>query len=262
MPSRKIRNEITDLYFEVFSSTPLTSLVDDTTNVKYAVSKGRCGWRGDSWGNGPASGVKWNHHENSYWPTNNRVPGGWKTGTVALEPGEPGGTLSGWVAPVKDMVDDALAWHANFAQNKSINIPPAFIPEIERLVKKMGFRLVLRDIKFEKAASAGTKVQISLKFENLGIAPPYRDHRIAFRLRDENDEIHAVTITDMSILGWLPGDINETVYYYLTPDLKPGNYKLETGLVFHNSVDHTIPLANKGKTSDGWYLAGSLRVTP
>jgi hypothetical protein len=261
MPGRELRNKITNLYFEVFPNTPLTSLTDDTTNVKYAVSKGRCGWRGDSWGNAPGPGVKWNHHEFSYWPTHRRVPDAWKTGTVAMEPGEPGQTMSAWVAPVRNIVDDAIAWHATFAQNKSRKIPEAFIPEIERLVMKMGFRLVLRNITCNEVASAGSEVPIILKFENLGIAPPYRDHRIAFRLKDKKNIYHAVTITDQSIRGWLPGEINTTVKYKLPPDLKAGNYNLEMGLVFHNSVDHTIPIANKGKTSDGWYPTAKIKIT-
>jgi hypothetical protein len=261
MPSREIRNKITNLYFEVFPNTPLTSLADDTVNVKYAVSKGRCGWRGDSWGNAPGPGVKWNHHEYSYWPTHRRLPEAWKTGTVAMEPGEPGQTMDAWVAPVKNIVDDALAWHATFAQNKSHRIPEAFVPEIERLVMKMGFRLVLRSLSYNEVIAAGSEVPVTLKFDNLGIAPPYRDHRIAFRLKNRNNETAALLITDQSVLGWLPGEINTTVKFKLPPDIKAGNYNLEVGLVFHSAADHTIPLANKGKTVDGWYPAGSIKIT-
>jgi hypothetical protein len=261
MPSRELRTRITDLYFEVFPNTPLTSLADDTTNVKYAVSRGRCGWRGDSWGNAPGPGVKWNHHEYSYWPTHRRVPEAWKTGTVAMEPGEPGQTMDAWVAPVKNIVDDAIAWHATFAQNKSHKIPEAYIPEIERLVMKMGFRLTLRDLVCQDVIVAGSQVTVSMKFENLGIAPPYRDHRIAFRLRDKQNLCHAVTITDQSIRGWLPGEINTSVSFKIPQEISHGEYMLETGLVFHNSIDHTIPLANKERTSDGWYQAGNIRIT-
>jgi hypothetical protein len=260
MPSRKIRKEITDLYFEVFPHTPLTSLADDTTNVKYAVGKGRCGWRGDSWGNAPAPGVDWNHHVNSYWPTNNRLPNAWKTGTVAMEPGEPGGTMNGWVAPVKNIVDDAIAWHVTFAQNKSKTIPAAFLPEIERLVMKMGFRLVLRNLTYANTVKAGALIPIYLKFDNLGIAPPYRDHRIAFRLKDKQNIIRGVVMTDQSILGWLPGETEVNVNYQLPADLETGNYTLEMGLVFHSSIEHSIPIANKGKTSDGWYQLGNLNI--
>ena len=257
MPSRAIRTEITDLYYEVFPNTPLTGLVDDKSNVLYANSKGRSAWRGDCWGNGPGPGVEWNHHENSYWPMVNRMPDGWKTGTVALEPC---GTFGGYPTPPKVVVDDAISWHATFVQNKSHVIPADWIPEIERLVMKLGFRLVLRDLEFDDVVSAGSPLAITMKWENLGIAPPYRDHRIAFRLRDDQNVNQAVVMTDQSILGWLPGETNVTVNYTLPADLKAGKYTLEMGLVFHSSMVHTIPIANKGKTGDGWYEAGSVKV--
>ena len=258
MPGDAARKAIIDLYYEVFPNTPLTALVDDRPNVLYANSKGRSGWRGDCWGNGEGPGVGWNHHKNSYWPMANTMPDGWKTGTVALEPC---GTFGGYPTSPKVVVDDAISWHATFIQNKSSYIPANWLPEIERLVMRLGFRLVLRDIIFDKIVSPGSDILISMKWENLGIAPPYRDHRIAFRLRDENDENHAVTITEMSIQGWLPGEKNITVNYELPAVLPAGNYDLEMGLVFHSSIEHIIPIANKGKTTDGWYTLGSLKVS-
>jgi len=255
MPGDAERKAIIDLYYEAFPNTPLTSLVDDRPNVLYANAKGRSGWRGDCWGNGDEPGGGWNHHKDSYWPMVNLMPDGWKTGTVALEPC---GTFGGYPTIPSVVVNDAVAWHATFIQNKSNGIPANWLPDIERLVMKLGFRLVLRKIDFDETASAGSDLTIDMNWENLGIAPPYRDHRIAFRLRDENDEIHAVTITDMSILGWLPGNKNINVTYKLPADLQIGKYYLEMGLVFHSSVEHTIPIANKGKTSDGWYALGSL----
>ena len=68
------------------------------------------------------------------------------------------------------------------------------------------------------------------------------------------------SITDQSIKRWLPGESNITVNYKLPADIPSGNYTLEMGVVFHNSIEHTIPIANKGKTDDGWYAIGSIRV--
>jgi hypothetical protein len=65
----------------------------------------------------------------------------------------------------------------------------------------------------------------------------------------------------MSIRGWLPGEKGIIINYKLPPDLPEGNYDLEMGLVFHSSIEHTIPIANKGKTSDGWYTLGNLKVS-
>jgi hypothetical protein len=201
--------------------------------------------------------VGWNHHKDSYWPMVTLMPDGWKTGTVALEPC---GTFGGYPTTPKTVVDDAISWHATFVQNKSNNIPANWLPEIKRLVMKLGFRLVLRDIDYDDAASPAAEIPVSMKWENIGIAPPYRDHRIAFRLKDESGNIKAVTITEASILGWLPGYKSITVKYKLPGDLLTGNYDLEMGIVFHSSIDHVIPIGNKGKTSDGWYSVGSLKV--
>ena len=185
------------------------------------------------------------------------MPDGWKTGTVALEPC---GTFGSFHTSPKTVVDAAIDWHATFVQNKSRYIPATWLPEIERLVMKLGFRLVLRDINYSSEIHAGTNLQINMKWENLGIAPPYRDHRIAFRLKDSNGTKKAAEITGTSILGWLPGNIGVRADYPIPADLKTGNYDLEMGIVFHSSIEHIIPIANKGKTYDGWYHVGKIKV--
>ncbi len=257
MPSDSIRKAVIDLYYEVFPNTPLTALVDDKPNVLYANSKGRSAWRGDCWGNGEGPGVGWNHHKDSYWPMVNLMPEGWKKGTVALEPC---GTFGGYPTPPGSVADDAISWHATFVQNKSSYIPANWLPDIERLVMKLGFRLVLRSATFNKRATPGEAMKMSMKWENIGIAPPYRDHRIAFRLRDKNNTLQGVSITGTSIAGWLPGEKIPEVIYNLPSDLHEGDYELEMGIVFHSSIEHTIPIANKGKTSDGWYKLGNLEI--
>jgi hypothetical protein len=257
MPSRAIRNENTDLYYETFPNTPLTGLVDDKPNVLYANSKGRSAWRGDCWGNGNAPGVNWNHHKDSYWPMVDLMPDGWRVGTVALEPC---GTLGSFPTPPKEVVDDAISWHVTFIQNKSHQLPAEWVQDIERLMMKIGFRLVLRDLDYNDAVPSGSTLALNMKWENTGIAPPYRDHRIAFRLRDETKRVQAVVMSDQSIRGWLPGETVVAVNYPIPAGLTPGKYTLEMGIVFHSSMDHVIPIANKGKTSDGWYMAGGIKV--
>ncbi len=260
MPDTSILHQVVDLYFKYFPNTPLSALeaciIDDT----YAANRGKLGWRADSWGDADATGGRWNHHEYFYWPTHNKYPDLWKSGPVVFEPGEPGGYMDGWTVPAKGVVDDALAWHTSMVSNKSHPIPQNIIPEIERLVMKLGFRLVLRNITFNKAAVSGSEIPITMKWENLGIAPPYRDHRIAFRLKDKNNANVGITVTDQSIKGWLPRETNITVNYKLPAGLPAGDYSLEMGVVFHNSIEHTIPIANKGKTDDGWYSLGKIKI--
>jgi hypothetical protein len=259
MPDRSIRQAITDLYFDAFPNTPLTALVNDETNVIYAVGKGECGWRGDSWGDADLR-ESWPHHQFMYWPVNNLLPQAWQTGSVALEPGIPTGTMTGWTAPINQIVDDAIAWHATFAHNKSRDIPIEYISQIERLVMKLGYRLTLRNITYPELVNPGSKLSLKMNWENLGIAPPYRDYRLAFRLKNKNNEISNLEISDVSIKGWLPGEILSSFNYEIPADLPQDKYTVEMAVVFHSSIEHTIPIANKGKTSDGWYSLGYVSV--
>jgi hypothetical protein len=260
MPSREERSAIIDLYYESFPNTPLIALVDDKEGIEYAANKGRSAWRGDCWGNYLPEGAGWNHHADSYWPAHHLIPEAWKNGPVALESCY---TMKSWYDEgnaIRTIVDDAIDWHATLAHNKSDYIPQKFKSEIERLVMKLGFRLVLRKIDYEKMVNPGSSITIKLDWENLGIAPPYRDHCIALRLRDNQDDTHAMLISDQSIKGWLPGPTKVDVEYSLPDDLLSGSYALELGLVFHNAPDRIVPIANQGKTEDGWYEVGNINM--
>jgi hypothetical protein len=260
MPSREERFAIIDLYYESFPNTPLIALVDDKEGIEYAAKKGRSAWRGDCWGNYLPEGSGWNHHADSYWPAHNLIPEAWKNGPVALESCY---TMKSWYSEgnaITRIVDDAIAWHATLAHNKSDYIPEKYKSEIERLVMKLGFRLVLKNIDYDQVIEPASASTIKLDWENLGIAPPYRDHRVAFRLRDSRDSIQGAYISDQSIRGWLPGKTSVEIEYPLPEELSEGKYTLELGLVFHSAPDRIVPIANEGRTGDGWYVAGTMEV--
>jgi hypothetical protein len=260
MPDRETRNAIIDLYYEAFPNTPLIALVDDKEGIAYAATKGRSAWRGDCWGNYLPEGMGWNHHQDSYWPAHELIPDAWKNGPVALESCY---TMKSWYSEgnaISRIVNDAIAWHATLAHNKSDDIPAEYKSEVERLVKKLGFRLVLKKINFEEKAETGSMIRIALDWENLGIAPPYRDFRIAFRLRDLEGLLHGMNITTQSIRGWLPGSIFIEADYPIPEELTYGAYSVELGLVFHSAPDRIVPVAIEGKTNDGWYPVGSIRI--
>ena len=260
MPSREERSAIIDLYYESFPNTPLVALVDDQEGIQYAASKGRSAWRGDCWGNYLPEGSGWNHHEDSYWPAHKLITEAWENGLVALESCY---TMKSWYSEgnaIRQIVDDAIAWHATLAHNKSDYIPGEYQSEIERLVMKLGFRLVLREINYDKIIKPASTSTLKLEWENLGIAPPYRDHRLAIRLRDKQDSIFGQYISDQSIQGWLPGSRSVEIDYPSPQELTEGEYTLELGLVFHSAPDRLVPIANEGKTDDGWYEIGKCRV--
>jgi hypothetical protein len=260
MPGWTERKSIIDLYYESFPNTPLIALVDDKEAIAYAATKGRSAWRGDCWGNYLPEGSGWNHHRDSYWPAHELIPVAWKNGPVALESCY---TMKSWYSDgnaIGEIVNDAIDWHASLAHNKSDYIPEKFLTELERLVMKLGFRLVLRKINYTDVMMIGSTVRISMEWENIGIAPPYRDHRIAFRLRDAADRIQFFFISEQSIQGWLPGSVFVEILMELSANLVGGVYKFETGLIFHNAIDRLVPIAIEGRTNDGWYGVGNIKI--
>ena len=267
MPSVATQKSIVDLYHEVFPNTPLVANIDawnevdgNSTVLKYTTGLGRTGWRGDSWGDALDDG--WNHHDDIYTPAEATIPTAWQNGPVAMEPGEPNGTMP-FDSSITRAVDDAIAWHASLVHNKSAVIPTEYLPELDRLVNQLGFRMVLRRAVFDDVFSLTEPNTIDLEWENLGIAPPYRDHRIAFRLVDAAGQLKAVVTTEQSIRGWLPGDKDVSVDYIIPGNagLVPGEtYFLELALVFHSAIDRLVPIAMDGGTADGWYRLTSIEA--
>lgn len=251
MPSVATRRAIIDLYYAAFPRTPVVQLVDDVDSMSYAAQKGRTAWRGDCWGD-------LSYHVDQYDSAAQLLPNAWKNGMVALESC---GSMSGWVAgDLPAVVSKTLGYHATYVHNKSNPIPTGFLTEVKRLVIKLGFRLVLRKADFPGSVTPGAVERVILNWSNVGIAPPYRDFRIGFRLRNVEGTLGSVTETASSIKGMLPGDSTMTVSYPVPTGSNTGNYTLELGLIYHGATDHTVPLAIQRKTQDGWYPLGAIVV--
>lgn len=65
--------------------------------------------------------------------------------------------------------------------------------------------LVIRSVEHEARAKVGGTTTVSIQWENAGVAPPYRDYRLAIRLRPGDSKTGPSDyVTDTSIRGWLP----------------------------------------------------------
>ena len=59
-------------------------------------------------------------------------------------------------------------------------------PNSERFLRRLGYRLVLKELKHPAQVRAGGKLEMSMKWQNIGSAPCYKPYRVAYRLSDEN----------------------------------------------------------------------------
>ena len=164
MPSEAARRAIIKDYHD-FYSKPLTHIVDDLISRQEAVSRG-AGWRADCWGG---------HHEDTLYPGWLSNPAGmsslWQRARVDLEPCG-ALTLTSYMS-LSRKIDEAIEKHVSVINTKNgIAFNDAQWPEWQRLLRKMGYRFVLREARI----GSGTVVRL----ENVGIAPNYRPITLRF----------------------------------------------------------------------------------
>ncbi len=275
-PTFETKKEYVDSVYKFFPNTPILIGVDfgpkyvgDRTDdiVSYCVDKGRCGWRADSWGHwGAPLGPKMQEYN---WQLS-KHPNLWQKGPIALEKGKLMFDDSDFTTP--NLIDTtfamSLTWGTSLASNWGripwIGPDPSEkqkLVKLKKFLKKIGFRFVLQKATYETAVKAGDSIPISMDWVNRGIAPPYRDLRVAFRLRGAQGNISDPVITNLSVKLWLPGNKTAISNFKIPANLSSGSYTLETALVHHSSANFVTAIAIDGKTTDGWYPLGNMSVT-
>jgi len=261
LPSLKTRLTIIDVYCESFPNTPKVMLIGDEEGMRYAISKG-CGWRADCLGDLGIFSKNWNHMEHFY-PQQIKKTGAeeaWKKAPVAFESCADmrRWKQEGW--DIHYIFEYALKYHVSYFNNKSAPIPEGTRNEIEFFLRRIGYRLVLRELEHYKTVSSGSPLLIRMVWENVGVAPPYRDYLIAFRLKDLERGKEFLLTTQNSVKGWLPGKIEVTTWLKLPEHLEPGLYELAVGIVDPITKKPVIHLAIAGRDKNGWYPLSRVEV--
>jgi hypothetical protein len=261
MPSEETRKKVIDTYLRAFSKTPKVMLIGDEGGMKLAVST-HSGWRADCLGDYGGFSKTWNHMENMY-PVQIAKTGtaeAWKTGPVAFESCW---TMQKWKDEnwcISCIFDYGLEYHASYLNNKSAKIPEGSRPDIEKFLKRLGYRLVLQKLEHDRTVKAGAPLELTMVWENAGVAPPYRDYMPAIRLTGEKDGESTVIPTDISVRGWLPGSRELSASPRLPRNLRKGVYTLALAVFEPARKEPVIRLAIEGRGDDGWYPLSKIEV--
>lgn len=283
LPTMENRMKVVNAYLAAFKKTPLVMLLNGQECTTYAIQHG-AGWRIDSLGDLGSFSSTWNHMQNAYpdWIKNTKAQEAWKTGPIAYEPPNDVSEFveKGW--PLRWIFNYGLACHGSYFNGKSGKLPAdaRFREEIERFLRRLGYRLILTEIQHPAEVRAGAKFEMAMKWQNVGSAPCYQPYRLAYRLTNENGyrQVFAGAIT---VNHWLPGsielftaeffkepkdlpagDINHVRdEIYLPKDMGPGSYQLSVGVVESASSKPVVRLGIKGRAEDGWYPLSRLIVT-
>lgn len=258
--SEATRKALLDCYLDVFKVTPLVVQLQDGKAAQYALSKRAVGWRADCLGDMGGFSKTWSHM-NDYYPQTLIQTGlqeAWQRAPVTLE--------VCWVMQfwkdqgwdVDHIIDESLKWHISSFNAKSSPVPAEWWPQVNRWLKRMGYRLVLHKFTYPASLRPGAALSFTSWWENKGVAPCYRKFTLALRLK--NGDRTEVLPTSADITSWLPGDSLFDSSVAVPEALPGGTYEVSLGLLDPRSKEPKVNLAIEGRAEDGWYRLGKISV--
>lgn len=254
MPTNATMRKIVDEHFNAFPNTPLIAQLTDVASLRYATSKG-AGYRGDCFGN-------MNYQMKSLYPNNIVAAGAedaWKNGPVIFE--------SCWVMQtwannnwdVSWILNEGLyTYHTSAFNNKNNPVPSGYQSDGNNFAKYMGYRYVIRSLSHIDRVSAGNSLALSVDWDNVGVAPAYKDYRFAVRLKDSNGNEVLRSVTSHSAKNWLPGSFETDTNIFIPANFSSGQYSIELGVV--RDSEPVLRLAIQGGTGELWYPLSSVQV--
>jgi len=258
---------LVDAYLESFQHTPLIMQLSDRTSNLYGLSKAHVGWRVDCLGDLGFWAKEQNGFNHMYdkYPMNIIEFGmqdAWKKAPVSLEVC---GTIKGWkerqgydIDDVRFIIDESLKWHISSFNNKSSGIPEEWWPEINRWLKKMGYRFVLRKFTYPETVKPNERLSFTSWWDNKGVAPCYNVYPLVLRLK--NGQHTRQLQTDADIRNWLPGDNLYNDAVFIPWDTPSGVYDLQIGIVNPLTSEPIIKFAIDGMDPEGWYTLGTITI--
>ena len=282
MPTPETQKKIVDAYLDAFKKTPLVMLIGGGEMFKHAIRNGT-GWRADCLGDMGGFSKNWCHMRMAYPQELTKAEAGdvWKTSPVAWETCW---DMRKWVNEgwsLRFIFNYALALHGSCINNKSAPLPEHkdVRAELERFLRRLGYRLVLTELKHPGEVAAGGKLDLRMKWQNIGSAPCYKPYRIAYRLAS-GEGCQKVLVGQVTVNNWLPGSIELfTEDFFRQPadlppgpiadvadairlpdDLPPGEYRLEIAVVGEDSETPVVRIGIKGRAADGWYPLSRITV--
>ena len=263
MPAFQFQKELIDIYFDAFKRTPLLMNFDEPHALAYGTQRG-AGWRLDCLGD---MGRQWKDrpgfsHMLDFYPqqiVRMGVQGVWQRSPVSLETCWVPGFWKERRWDVDYILNQALRWHVSSVNVKSSPIPPEWQSKFDEFQKHIGYRFVLRRLEYPRSTKAGEMMPVHMWWLNAGVAPPYREYKLALQFQSAAGAKNMSLESD--VRKWLPGDavVDETIY---VPDtLSTGAYRLRLALLDPRTNQPAVRLAIKGRNPDGWYEMGAITIS-
>ena len=119
----------------------------------------------------------------------------------------------------------------------------------------MGYRFVIREVEYPESVKVGERAEISLKIENVGVAPIYNKLPLKLRIKGVKTQEY---ITDIDITKWLPGEYTETVCLDIPNDIDVGEYELQ--IAIGGGDKPSVAFANELAQDDDYFVFGKVSI--
>ena len=226
----------------------------------------------------------WNHMKDAYpkWIRDAKAEDAWKTGPIAYEPPLAVAEFVEKARPLRWIFNYALACHGSYFSGKSGRLPDSqeCRGELERFLRRLGYRLVLKELAHRSDSQPGATIQLAMKWQNMGSAPCYKPYRLAYRLAN-GQGYEKIFVGTVSVNKWLPGSIELfTEDFFKEPadlppgeivdvadliqlphELSPGTYTLSIAVVGTDDTTPIVRLGIKGRAEDGWYPLSPMTIS-
>ena len=254
MPEFSVQKPLIDIWLNAFRHTTLLMNFDQPEALAYGTQHG-AGWRLDCLGD-----MRMKYPEMlEIYPqqvVRTGIQDVWQHRPVSLETCD---TPAGWKRDGFDVsYIQALRWHISSLNVKSSPIPPEWQGQFEDFERHMGYRFVLRRLEYPSAVKPGTMMPVHMWWLNAGVAPIYKEYRLAVELQSGKSK--TILRIPADVKKWLPGDAVVDESLYIPDDLMPGTYRLRIALLDPRTGEPAIRLAIDGRQPDGWYDMGLLAL--
>jgi hypothetical protein len=129
------------------------------------------------------------------------------------------------------------------------------------LLNKMGYRFVLQSQDYSASVNAGSSLNVTMQWNNKGVAPFYYRWPLELSLSDSSGNIAVKTNTNEDISTWLPGTKTMTYALSIPSALASGTYTLCAAILDPETNTPGIDFAMTGRRPDGRYSIGTVSVT-
>ncbi len=276
LPTAATLQTLIDDNLQIFPNYPNQALIGAFTNssasfvpaqTSYYIltatnNWGQIGWRRDNWGDAQYSSILENNPETYNGQSiASLILNKYKFAPVTGEP------LNGLTnsfdcgSPYCHLITEVNLYHGSSFGNGNLASPGSSTTQanLQQASRIAGYRLVLTGGAMNTVLTPGLAFNISLNWQNIGLAPTYENWNVVYELRNSSGGVVWTSNSSFKPKLFLPSGTPSVVSenFTLPATVSSGTYSLNLIIKDPNNYKKPLPLAITGRNADGSYLLRS-----